>query len=213
MTPSNNRLLTEFTPPTAEEWQAEAERSLKGKPLEKLATQTYEAITVQPIYSQADTSDVPYLDSLPGVTPYLRGTRMTAAAWQICQDAPYSSAEAVNQALRHDLERGQTAIQLVPDMATRRGVDPDEAPPGTVGHWGHSIATVDDMATMLAGIELERVPLFAGTTTLPLAALLLAALKKRDDSRKICTVTWIWTRWGCWWKRVNCSIPWLTAMI
>jgi methylmalonyl-CoA mutase len=180
MTAPNTRLLAEFTPPTAEAWRAEAERTLNGKPLEKLVTQTYEGITVQPIYRQDDAAGVPYLDSLPGFAPYLRGAGVAAPNWLICQEIPYGSAAAFNEAIRHDLERGQTAIQLTPDRATQQGQDPDEAAMDDVGREGLSISTIDDLATALAGLDLARAPLFVGaaSATMPLAALLFAMLKK-----------------------------------
>ncbi|MCG3210971.1 MAG: Methylmalonyl-CoA mutase [Anaerolineae bacterium] len=184
--PSNSSrlLLEEFTPPTLEEWQAEAERSLKGRPLEKLITKTYEGIDVQPMYRRADAADLPYLNSLPGFAPYLRGSAAagyTTAPWLISQEIPYSTAADFNSALRYDMERGQTAVHLPLDQASQLGHDPDEALPGSVGADGVSIATVDDLAAALEGIDLEQTPLFFGATSaaVPTAALLFALVKRQ----------------------------------
>jgi methylmalonyl-CoA mutase len=156
----------------------------KGKPLDKIITRTYEGISVPPIYRQDDVAGVPFLDSLPGVAPFLRGSDAAAAGWQICQELPYSTAEAFNQALRYDLERGQTAVALPLDAATRLGQDPDEAVVGDVGQGGVSLATVDDVAAALNGIDLEQVPVVLGASQAvrPVAALLLALLKRQGKS-------------------------------
>ncbi|GAB4440101.1 MAG: methylmalonyl-CoA mutase family protein [Anaerolineae bacterium] len=177
-------MLSEFAPPDLSEWQAEAERSLKGRPLEKLATKTYEGIPVPPMVTQADAAGLPHLDSLPGEAPYLRGAAAAgyaASPWLISQELPYSTPTEFNSALRYDMERGQTAVHLPLDRASQLGQDPDEAAPGSVGAGGVSIATVDDLAAALEGIDLESVPLFFGATSaaVPTAALLFALVRRQ----------------------------------
>ncbi|MEZ5582797.1 MAG: methylmalonyl-CoA mutase family protein [Candidatus Competibacteraceae bacterium] len=54
-----------------------------------------------------------------------------------------------NQALHADLERGQNAVNLVLDEASRAGSDADQAAAGTVGHGGVSISTADDLGKAL----------------------------------------------------------------
>ncbi len=179
--PLNNQLLTEFSPPSYEEWREEAERALKGKPLDKLVTRTYDGIDVQPIYRQADVDGLPHQDSLPGFAPFLRGTEAQPQPWGICQELPYSTAAEFNGAVRYDLERGQTAVHLRVDRATQLGQDPDEAAVGDVGAGGVSVATVDDLATALDGIDLEQTALFFGASSaaVPTAALLFALAKRQ----------------------------------
>ncbi len=184
MTTPEPALFAEFTAPTYEEWRAEAERSLKGVDFErKLIRTTYEGLTIKPLYLQADVANRPHLDSLPGFAPFLRAATAAgnlAQPWLIAQELPYPTAEQFNQAVRADLERGQTAVVLLTDLATRLGIDPDQAQPDMVGVGGVSLATMDDLAQALAGIDLSRTPLLleAGTAALPLAAMLIAALQR-----------------------------------
>ena len=185
---NKERLFAEFPHPSYEEWRRLVEQQLKGAPFEKkLVTRTYEDIEVQPMYRQEDVADLPHLGSAPGFPPYVRGATALGyllKPWAIGQELPYSTVDEFNSALRYDLERGQTAVNLRPDKATLLGQDPDEAQIGDVGRDGVSIATVDDLARALAGIDLVKVPIFiqAHSAALPTTALLIALLRRQGKS-------------------------------
>ncbi|MBP6786195.1 MAG: acyl-CoA mutase large subunit family protein [Candidatus Promineofilum sp.] len=173
----------EFPRPAFEEWQAAAVESLGGKPLDKLTTATYEGFPLQPLYRREDTAGIAAAHSVPGQAPYLRGVSAAGAIerpWAIAQELAYGRPAAFNQALRFDLEHGQTAVNLLLDAPTRAGKDPDAAQPGEVGRGGVSLASVEDVAVALNGVDLATVPLFvrAGTASLPLLALLAAHLRR-----------------------------------
>lgn len=172
-------LFPEFSPASRADWQAAAEASLKGKPLAKLTSQTYEGIAIRPIYDADDIADLPLLDNLPGQFPFLRGTKAQGyllQPWLIAQELAYGTPQQFNQALLADLARGQTAVNLIPDRPTRLGLDPQQADPNSVGRGGVSLHTVGDFVAALAGVNLAQTPIFirCGTGALPLAALLLA---------------------------------------
>ena len=60
---------------------------------------TSEGITVKPLYTKADTADLPYTDTLPGLAPYIRGPQATMYAgrpWTIRQYAGFSTAAESN---------------------------------------------------------------------------------------------------------------------
>ncbi|WP_203361815.1 methylmalonyl-CoA mutase family protein [Bacillus sp. REN10] len=61
-----------FDQVSLEEWEKTAEASLKGKPLAKLYTETYEEITLKPLYVKADIEQVG-TKQFPGVPDYTRG--------------------------------------------------------------------------------------------------------------------------------------------
>lgn len=182
------QLLNEFPVPSYEAWREAAEKVLKGVPFEKkLVTRTYEGIALQPMYRQEDIADLPHLDSLPGFPPYVRSSTASGyvvKSWDIAQELPYGTAAELNTALKADMQRGQTAVNLVLDHATLAGLDADQATADQIGHGGTSISTLDDLAQALEGIDLEQTPLLAqaGTVAFPLAALLVALLRQQGKS-------------------------------
>jgi methylmalonyl-CoA mutase len=176
--------FSEFTAPTYEEWRKEAEVTLKGAPFEKkLVTKTYEGINLQPIYMRADGDKIKESNSFPGFAPFVRGGNVLGqhlGGWEISQEFAFSTPREFNAAVRTDLERGLTAVNITLDQATRNGDDPDSAKAGEVGKGGLSIATLKDLTRALEGIDLTRVPLFvrSGASGLPFAALLFALAKQ-----------------------------------
>lgn len=181
---TQSRLLSEFPPPAPDAWRRAAEESLEGAPFEKkLVTRLPEGIQVQPIYTRA-VAALGEEAGLPGQTPFVRGPRSVAASsagWLISQELPYGQPDAFNQALRQDLNRGQNAVNLLLDIATRSGLDPDAANAGEVGACGLSIATVADLERALDGVDLTAVPVHvqAGATAGPLLAMLVRLMARR----------------------------------
>ncbi|MFN3269735.1 MAG: hypothetical protein ACK42G_04020, partial [Candidatus Kapaibacteriota bacterium] len=66
--------FAEFEAPNFNQWKEEAEKALKGKPLEKLYTILYEDINVKPIYTNEDRPDV-FTNEFPGLPYFLRSSR------------------------------------------------------------------------------------------------------------------------------------------
>ncbi len=185
--PAEERLLDDFPVPGLQEWERECAHLLGGASFaQKLLTPTYEGITLRPLYVREDVAGLPHLDSLPGAAPYLRGTHPLGhleAPWWVAQELPHPDYETFNRCLRHDLERGQTAVNLLLDEATQAGRDPDQAAAGEVGNGGTSIASVIGLDKALAGVDLGRLPLLvqAGSAALPFAALVVALLRRRGQ--------------------------------
>lgn len=183
------RLLGEFEAPSLEAWHEEVLRLLKGAPYEKrMLTETYEGITLRPMYSNDDVKDLGYLAAPPGDAPYARGTSRLGyrgAPWLVAQELPYADYHEFNQALRESLERGQSAVNLLLDTASQAGKDPDHAQPGQVGDEGTSIASVVGVSRALAGVDLEFTPLLVqpGSAALPFAAMVVAWL--RTNGREV----------------------------
>jgi methylmalonyl-CoA mutase len=178
--PATPPLFPEFAAPAPTDWRRVAEESLDGAPFEKkLITRTPEGIDLQPIYTRADAGLA--AGEWPGLPPYGRGASALGAhaqGWRICQELPYGAPPEFNAALLQDLNRGQNSVNILLDVATRLGLDPDEAKPGEVGGCGLSLATLDDFARALRGVDLSAVPVYvpAGLSALPLAAMFAAAL-------------------------------------
>ena len=184
-TPDTDPLLASFAAPAPEAWRAEVERLLKGAPFDRaMFTRTIEGLSVGSMATAADTLDLPWPDHQPGAAPYLRGATAggyLGQPWLVAQELRLSTAEEFNNALRHDLKRGQTAVNLVLDLAGCLGLDPDQASTGQVGCTGTSIASLSDLAVALDGVDLDHIPVFiqAGTSVLPVATLVSALVRRR----------------------------------
>ena len=61
--------MTDYKAPKSnlEDWQEAATKQMKGKPVESLNKTTPEGIEMKALYTSADTADLPYADSLPGL--------------------------------------------------------------------------------------------------------------------------------------------------
>lgn len=174
------KLFSEFSFPSYQEWYDAAVASLKGAPFEKkVITKTYEDIDLQPMYWQHEIKDLPHIDTMPGSAPFVRGTKADGFLinpWNICQAISCSTPEEFNKAAVHDLERGQTGLQVVLDPAVKLGQDPGRAKAEDVGAMGLSAACAGDFAKALAGVDTANIPMFvnAGATALPIASLMAA---------------------------------------
>lgn len=148
----------------------------------KLLTKTYEGITLKPIYTRLDTEKLPLTNELPGFSNFVRGSKENGylgKAWEIAQEIPYADAEEFNSAIKHDLKKGQTAINLKLDDATKLGLDADYADTELVGNNGLSISGIKSLTRAFDGIDLTKQPLFVetGFSSTPFTILLNAYLK------------------------------------
>ncbi|TVR48685.1 MAG: methylmalonyl-CoA mutase [Puniceicoccaceae bacterium] len=174
-----------FPPPEPEAWRRAAEEALAGAPFEKrLVTPTPEGIALQPIYNREALAGLGFTAAAPGAGLPVRGGTATGyltRPWRISQELPYSTPEEFNRAARLDVERGQTELNILLDLATQDGRDADHAEPTEVGACGLSVCTVGDLERAFDGIDLARVSLYLRTAAsgLPMAALLLAWAEKR----------------------------------
>ncbi|MDR1462750.1 MAG: acyl-CoA mutase large subunit family protein [Azoarcus sp.] len=184
---ADHGFFDEFEQPDKEKWKAEAVAALKGAPFDKvLFTKTYEGLTLEPIYCAEDIAGLPHLKSKPGFAPFVRGTRpngFIGAPWKISQELTLVFPKEFNEEARYDLARGQTALNVVLDRATRSGQDPGDAAADDVGRGGVSLATLADVSTLFRGIALDKVAVqcHTGVTALPLLAMLSVALQDNDQ--------------------------------
>ncbi|MDO9158334.1 MAG: methylmalonyl-CoA mutase family protein, partial [Burkholderiaceae bacterium] len=151
----------EFKPATLSDWEKAAAKSLKDKPLSSLNWVTPDGITVKPLYTAADTANLPYADTLPGFEPFLRGPQATMYAvrpWTIRQYAGFSTAEESNAFYRKALAAGGQGVSVAFDLATHRGYDSDHPRvTGDVGKAGVAIDSVEDMKILFNEIPLDKV--------------------------------------------------------
>ena len=150
-----------MTQANLDQWRALASKELKGADPDSLNWETLEGITVKPLYTEADTADLPHMGSLPGMEPFTRGPRATMYAgrpWTIRQYAGFSTAEESNAFYRRNLAAGQQGVSVAFDLATHRGYDSDHPRvEGDVGKAGVAIDSVEDMKILFDGIPLDKV--------------------------------------------------------
>lgn len=142
-------------------WKAEAEKQLKGKPLESLNRNTPEGIELKPLYTAEDLEALEYTNSMPGLEPFIRGPQATMYAgrpWTIRQYAGFSTAEESNAFYRQLLAEGGQGVSVAFDLATHRGYDSDhERVTHDVGKAGVAIDSVEDMKILFDGIPLDKI--------------------------------------------------------
>lgn len=181
-------LFGDFPPSSPEEWHTAAEKLLKGVPFDKkMISRTYEGIGLQPIFTPADISEETADSQFPGFPDFRRGGQVlgrTGQTWEIAQEISYPTHGEYGAALRHDLERGQTAVFLPLDMAARAGLDPDQSDAEHVGEGGVSITSLNELAQALEGVDISRYPLYveAGQSGPIFLAMVSALLADRGTS-------------------------------
>jgi methylmalonyl-CoA mutase len=151
----------EFQNASLEAWAKAAAKSAPGGNVDALNWITPDGITVKPLYTAADTANLPYANTLPGFEPYLRGPQATMYAvrpWTIRQYAGFSTAEESNAFYRKALAAGGQGVSVAFDLATHRGYDSDHPRvTGDVGKAGVAIDSVEDMKILFNEIPLDKV--------------------------------------------------------
>jgi methylmalonyl-CoA mutase N-terminal domain/subunit len=121
----------------------------------------------------------------PGEPPFLRGpypTMYRGRLWTMRQYAGFGSAAETNRRFRYLLDHGQMGLSTAFDLPTQIGFDPDHPmASGEVGRVGVSIACVDDLDELFAGIPLDRVStsMTINSTAAILLALYVAVARRR----------------------------------
>jgi methylmalonyl-CoA mutase len=149
---------------------------------------TPEGIPVKPLYRPEDLEGLDFLQTYPGLPPFLRGPYPTMYAtqpWTIRQYAGFSSAEDSNAFYRRNLAGGQKGLSVAFDLATHRGYDSDHPRvAGDVGMAGVAIDSIYDMRTLFAGIPLDQmtVSMTMNGAVLPVLALYIVAAEEQGVS-------------------------------
>ncbi|WP_193614636.1 methylmalonyl-CoA mutase [Nocardioides lijunqiniae] len=144
-----------------------------------------EGIDVLPVYGPEHLEGLDALDTLPGLSPFLRGpypTMYTTQPWTIRQYAGFSTAEESNAFYRRNLAAGQKGLSVAFDLATHRGYDSDHPRVrGDVGMAGVAIDSIYDTRTLFDGIPLDEmsVSMTMNGAVLPVLALYIAAAEEQ----------------------------------
>ena len=175
---------------TPEAWREVATKQMKGKSPDELIRETAEDIAIRPLYTAADIQDLEYSDTMPGMSPYLRGPQATMYAgrpWTIRQYAGFSTAEESNAFYRKALAAGGQGVSVAFDLATHRGYDSDHPRvSGDVGKAGVAIDSVEDMKILFNGIPLDKVSvsMTMNGAVLPVLAGYIVAAEEQGVSQE-----------------------------
>src|SRR5689334_16818511 len=174
MTQIPNFATVDFTEPAA-----------RGEPAAAAPWLTPEGIAVKPAYGPDDLAGLDFLDTMPGIAPYLRGpypTMYVTQPWTVRQYAGFSTAEDSNAFYRRNLAAGQKGLSVAFDLATHRGYDSDHPRvAGDVGMAGVAIDSIYDMRTLFSGIPLDQmsVSMTMNGAVLPVLALYIVAAEEQ----------------------------------
>ncbi|WP_030223221.1 methylmalonyl-CoA mutase [Streptomyces bikiniensis] len=165
-----------------DEWRAAVKKAAGG---DDLLWETPEGIGVKPLYTGQDLEGLDFLDTRPGMAPYLRGpypTMYVNQPWTIRQYAGFSTAEESNAFYRRNLAAGQKGLSVAFDLPTHRGYDSDHPRvTGDVGMAGVAIDSIYDMRQLFDGIPLDRmtVSMTMNGAVLPVLALYIVAAEEQ----------------------------------
>src|SRR3954471_14554661 len=168
----------------AGEW-AQAFEEATGRTVADATWETPEGIAVPPLFTPADLAGLDFLDTLPGLPPFLRGpypTMYTTQPWTIRQYAGFSTAAESNAFYRRNLAAGQKGLSVAFDLPTHRGYDSDHPRVvGDVGMAGVAIDSILDMKILFDRIPLHQmsVSMTMNGAVLPILALYIVAAEEQ----------------------------------
>ena len=110
---SNNKekLFTEFTAPTTQEWLDKIQVDLKGADFQKrLVWRTNEGFNVQPFYRREDLKELKTPDALPGEFPFVRGNKKDSNEWYVRQSIKVDDPVEANKKALDILNKGVDSL-------------------------------------------------------------------------------------------------------
>jgi methylmalonyl-CoA mutase len=164
---------------------AKAFEAAAGRGVDDATWETPEGIAVPPLYTPSDLAGLDFLQTYPGLPPYLRGpypTMYTTQPWTIRQYAGFSTAAESNAFYRRNLAAGQKGLSIAFDLPTHRGYDSDHPRVrGDVGMAGVAIDSILDMRQLFDGIPLDQmtVSMTMNGAVLPVMALYILAAEEQ----------------------------------
>ncbi len=104
---NKEKLFTEFTAPTTQEWLDKIQVDLKGADFQKrLVWRTNEGFNVQPFYRREDLANLKTPDALPGEFPFVRGNKKDSNVWYVRQNINVGDPQEANTKALDILNKG-----------------------------------------------------------------------------------------------------------
>lgn len=113
MANNKEKLFTEFTAPTTQEWLDKIQVDLKGADFQKrLVWKTNEGFSVQPFYRREDVEKLQTPNSMPGEYPFVRGTKKKDNVWYVRQEIDAADAKVANAKALDVLNKGIDSLSF-----------------------------------------------------------------------------------------------------
>ncbi|MDR1632638.1 MAG: methylmalonyl-CoA mutase small subunit [Dysgonamonadaceae bacterium] len=111
MNSPKEKLFSEFPPVSTGQWKEKIVADLKGADFEKkLVWRTNEGFNVNPFYRTEDIAGLKITESLPGVYPYVRGTKKDKNDWFVRQDIVVADFAEANKKALNILNKGVDSL-------------------------------------------------------------------------------------------------------
>lgn len=117
MSASKNKLFSEFSPSTAQEWKDLIVNDLKGGDYnKKMLWKTNDGIEIEPFYTLSNIEQLEYLNSNINEYPFVRGNKSTENDWTICQTVEVKDLKEANLKAHNYLKNGVQGIEFKLDF-------------------------------------------------------------------------------------------------
>ncbi|TYB34812.1 MAG: methylmalonyl-CoA mutase [Flexistipes sinusarabici] len=182
--------MSEFKKYKKKDWEELAKKESKKDSLDHLNWETPEEFTVKPLYTNEDIEDLEFVDTFPGLSPFVRGPKATmyvGKPWTIRQYAGFSTAEESNEFYKKNLAQGQQGLSVAFDLPTHRGYDSDHPRVvGDVGKAGVAIDSIQDMKILFDDIPLDKVSvsMTMNGAVIPIMANYIVAAEEQGVSQE-----------------------------
>ena len=111
MADSKEKLFSDFTAPSRQEWIDKINVDLKGADYQKkMVWRTNEGFNAEPFYRKEDLDGMSQTNALPGQFPYLRGNEKDGNHWYVRQNMKVTDAKESNAKALDLLNRGVTSL-------------------------------------------------------------------------------------------------------
>lgn len=111
MTNSKEKLFSDFSSVSTQEWLDKIQVDLKGADFDKkLVWKTTEGFKVQPFYRKDDLKGLKTTEGLPGEYPYVRGIKKDDNTWYVRQDIQVKDAKESNAKALDLLNKGVDSL-------------------------------------------------------------------------------------------------------
>ena len=111
MVKHTEKLFSDFTAPSRQEWRDKIEGDLKGADYQKkMVWRTNEGFSMEPFYRKEDVDKLPLVNALPGEFPFVRGNKKADNQWYVRQNIVADDPKEANQKALDILNRGVNSL-------------------------------------------------------------------------------------------------------